>query len=60
MIFGVFEWYIGPMAYSTKDKHEDYVETIIHKYDTDDPQYNKEEMIYTKNGPKSCMSRTYD
>ena len=45
------------MAYST-NKHEDYVETIINKaLDTDDPQYNKEEMIYTKNGPKSCMHR---
>jgi superfamily II DNA or RNA helicase len=53
----VFEWFIGPMAYSSKETNEDYVETIIHKYETKDESYNKEEMIYTKNGPKSCMPR---
>ena len=53
----VFEWYIGPMAYSTSEKNDDYVETIIHNYSSVDKNYNKEEMIYTKNGPKACLPK---
>jgi len=51
----VFEWYIGPMVYtSKKDKQEDYIETRIYEYDDDDPTYSKLELLYNK---KPCMPR---
>jgi len=54
----VFEWYIGPMVYSSKkDINKDYIETRIYEYYDDDPQYSKIDKIYTKNGPKPCMPR---
>jgi superfamily II DNA or RNA helicase len=54
----VFEWYIGPMVYSSKtDKQEDYIETRIYEYTNDDLQYSKIDKIYTKNGPKPCMPK---
>jgi len=54
----VFEWYIGPMVYSSKkDINKDYIETRIYEYYDDDPQYSKIDTIYTKNGPKPCMPR---
>ena len=28
----VFEWYIGPIVYMTKDKNMDYIETRIQEY----------------------------
>jgi superfamily II DNA or RNA helicase len=54
----VFEWYIGPMVYSSKkDINKDYIETRIYEYYDEDPQYSKIDKIYTKNGPKPCMPR---
>ena len=50
----VFEWYIGPLVYSTKDKNTDYIETRIYEYTHDDKKYNKDEILY--NG-KPCMPR---
>ena len=51
----VFEWYIGPMVYSSKkDINEDYIETRIYEYYDDDPQYSKLELLYNK---KPCMPR---
>ena len=54
----VFEWYIGPMVYSSKkDKNIDYIETRIYEYMNDDYQYSKIDKIHTKNGPKPCMPK---
>lgn len=50
----VFEWYIGPMVYTTKDKNEDYIETRVYEYTNDEFMYSKSETIY--NG-KPCMPR---
>ena len=50
----VFEWFIGPMVYSAKTEHTDYIETRIYEYHSDDPQYSKEEKLY--NG-KQCFPR---
>ena len=49
-----FEWFIGPMVYSTKTEHTDFIETRIYEYYSDDPQYSKEEKLY--NG-KQCLPR---
>ena len=55
----VFEWYIGPMVYSSKsDVNKDFIETRIYEYDNiQDIQYSKIDKIHTKNGPKPCMPR---
>ena len=54
----VFEWYIGPMVYSSKsDINKDYIETRIYEYYDDDPQYSKMDKIHTKKGPQPCMPR---
>jgi len=37
----VFEWYIGPMAYSTTEKNKDFIEVDIHNYYNEDPKYSK-------------------
>tara|TARA_B100001287_G_scaffold156399_1_gene131573 strand:+ start:1118 stop:2557 length:1440 start_codon:yes stop_codon:yes gene_type:complete len=50
----VFEWYIGPMVYSTKEKNTDYIETRIYEYKNDNPLYSKEEIL--RNG-KQCIPR---
>ena len=50
----VFEWYIGPMVYSTKDKNTDYIETRIYEYYNENEQYCKKEVLF--NG-KTCMPR---
>ena len=50
----VFEWYIGPMIYSTKEKNTDYIETRIYEYYNEDSKYSKQEILY--NG-KVCMPR---
>jgi len=50
----VFEWYIGPMIYSTKEKNTDYIETRVHEFYSNDLPYCKEEILY--NG-KPCMPR---
>jgi superfamily II DNA or RNA helicase len=51
----VFEWYIGPMVYSSKtDVNKDFIETRIYEYDNDDITYNKLELGYNK---KPCMPR---
>ena len=51
----VFEWYIGPMVYSSqKDKNKDYIETRIYEYYDEDPVYTKKELLYNK---KPCMPR---
>ena len=50
----VFEWYIGPLVYTSKEKNTDYVETRIHEYYNDDEMYSKNEVLY--NG-KVCMPR---
>lgn len=54
----VFEWFIGPMVYSSKDdKNKDFIETRIYEYMNDDIQYSKIDKIHTKNGPKPCMPK---
>ena len=51
----VFEWYIGPMVYSSsKEKNTDYIETRVYEYLNEDEKYCKEEILF--NG-KSCMPR---
>ena len=50
----VFEWYIGPMVYSTKETNTDYIETRIYEYLNEDERYCKEEILY--NG-KTCLPR---
>ena len=50
----VFEWYIGPMVYCTKEKNTDYIETRVYEYTNDDLSYCKEEIL--KNG-KQCIPR---
>ena len=51
----VFEWYIGPMVYSSKSEvNKDFIETRIYEYDNDDITYNKLELGYNK---KPCMPR---
>ena len=39
----VFEWYIGPVVFMTKDKNEDYVEVQLISYDSSDENYCREE-----------------
>tara|TARA_R110002074_G_scaffold35018_6_gene95845 strand:- start:13190 stop:14593 length:1404 start_codon:yes stop_codon:yes gene_type:complete len=48
----VFEWYIGPIAYMTKDKNKDYIEVNILNYECEDIKYNKTESMY--NGKPCC------
>jgi DNA or RNA helicases of superfamily II len=51
----VFEWFIGPMVYSSKkDVNKDFIETRIYEYTNDDIKYNKLELGYNK---KPCMPR---
>ena len=50
----VFEWYIGPMVYMTKDKNEDFVEVQLISYDCDDKAYCKEEKTFKWD---ACMPR---
>jgi superfamily II DNA or RNA helicase len=50
----VFEWYIGPMVYMTKEKNQDYIEVRIHEYTHESKSYNKGELLY--NG-KPCYAR---
>jgi len=50
----VFEWYIGPLVYLSKEKNTDYIETRVYEYTNDDYQYCKEEILF--NG-KPCMPR---
>ena len=50
----VFEWYIGPIVYSTKDEYKDYIETRIYEYYDETKQYCKKELLY--NG-KQCLPR---
>ena len=50
----VFEWYIGPIVYMTKDKNEDYVEVQLIKYDCLDENYCKEEKTFKGD---ACMPR---
>ena len=50
----VFEWYIGPIVYMTKDKNTDYVEVQLIKYDCDDENYCKEEKTFKGD---ACMPR---
>ena len=50
----VFEWYIGPMVYMSKEKDDGYVEVNILPYNSDNKEYNKEELT-VKGDP--CMPR---
>ena len=50
----VFEWYIGPTVYVSKEKNEDYIEVRIHEYTHESTSYNKAELLY--NG-KPCFAR---
>jgi superfamily II DNA or RNA helicase len=52
----VFEWYIGPMVYSSKtDVNKDFIETRIYEYNNkEDTKYNKLELGFNK---KPCMPR---
>jgi len=55
----VFEWYIGPMVFSSKNEvNKDFIETRIYEYtNEEDTQYSKIDKIHTKNGPKPCMPK---
>ena len=49
----VFEWFIGPMVYSSKkDKNNDYIETRIYEYYDEDPIYSK---LSLGRNRKPCM-----
>jgi len=50
----VFEWYIGPLVYITKETNTDYIETRVYEYYNENKEYCKEEILY--NG-KTCMPR---
>ena len=50
----VFEWYIGPIVYMTKEKNEDYVEVQLISYDCQDIKYCKEEKTFKGD---ACMPR---
>lgn len=50
----VFEWYIGPIVYMTKDKNQDYIETRIQEYYSDDSNYSAVETLWDG---KPCMPR---
>jgi len=50
----VFELYIGPMIYTTKEKNTDYIETRIYEYYSNNVKYCKEETLH--NG-KQCVPR---
>ena len=50
----VFEWYIGPIVYMTKEKNEDYVEVQLMSYDCQDKKYCKEEKTFKGD---ACMPR---
>ena len=50
----VFEWFIGPMVYCTKEKNKDYIETRLYEYHDEDPIYSKIELLYNK---KPCLPR---
>ena len=50
----VFEWFIGPMVYFTKEKNEDYIETRIYEYYDEDPIYSK---LSLGRNRKQCMPR---
>jgi len=44
----VFEWYIGDIAYMTKEKSDDDAKVNIIKYFSEDPKYSKIELTYQK------------
>lgn len=48
----VFEWYIGPIAYMTKDKNTDYIEVNILKFNDNDIKYSRVETTF--NGKACC------
>ena len=48
----VFEWYIGPIAYMTKDKNTDYIEVNIFKFNDTDIKYSRVETTF--NGKACC------
>ena len=50
----VFEWYIGPMVYMTTDKNQDYIETRIQEYYSNDSNYSAVETLWDG---KPCMPR---
>ena len=50
----VFEWYLGTIAYMSKDKNEDYVEVRIIKYMCENTLYNQIPMSYMK---KPCVPK---
>ena len=50
----VFEWFIGPFVYSTKEVNTDYIETRIYEYYNDNEIYSKLELLF--NG-KTCLPR---
>jgi superfamily II DNA or RNA helicase len=50
----VFEWYIGPLVYVTKEKNKDHIEVRIHEYTHESNSYNKLELLYTG---KPCYPR---
>ena len=50
----VFEWFIGPIVYMTKDKNEGFVEVQLISYDCNDEKYCKEEKTFKGD---ACMPR---
>ena len=50
----VFEWYLGTIAYMSKDKNEDYVEVRIIKYMCENTLYNQIPLSYMK---KPCVPK---
>jgi superfamily II DNA or RNA helicase len=53
----VFEWYIGKLAYVSKEKNTDYVQVDILKYLIEDETYCKVEKVYTGRGPQACCPK---
>ena len=50
----VFEWYIGPIVYISKEKNEDFVEVQLISYGCNDEIYCKEEKTFKGD---ACMPR---
>ena len=50
----VFEWYLGTIAYMSKEKNEDYVEVHIIKYMCENTLYNQIPLSYMK---KPCVPK---
>ena len=50
----VFEWYLGPIVFSQKEKNKDYAEVQLIPHECGDIAYNKEELNFRK---EPCMPK---